>query len=266
MSSSLNMSKSNIIPEQITVKHSNKIVYDVILPSTDFFNDSDYYDLISKVKTFTNDNNNSLITFIIPTINRIRLFLTIKSLLSQKINNWKAIIIFDGCRPTNSDLINLLNDNRFLYFSINKLGIIKDITHGAAGFVRNIGMNLVTTPWIGFIDDDDILLPNYTSSLVEELNITPNVDLITFRMIDNKIIIPQSYTNDIEHGNIGISFCYKTKLFREGFKFIQSEKEDYDLINSVKNAKKKIIISPYITYIVRNSSIFNNKLKRVIIN
>jgi len=206
------------------------------------------------------------ITFIIPSINRDSLYNTLLSLMAQKVDNWKAIIIFDGCEPYNSRLLELLSDKHFIYFSINKLGNTKDINHGQAGFVRNIGMNLVNTQWIGFIDDDDTLLPNYTEKLLEEIKITPNVELVVFRMIDKNNIIPPINFNLIEKDNVGISFCFKTELYKQGFKFKQSELEDFNLIKDIQNMKIKIVISPYITYIVRNSTKVNIIGNRAIIN
>jgi len=218
------------------------------------------------IEQFNNNNTDALITFIIPTINRNTLSRALLSLQNQTITNWKAIIIFDGCKPTDTKLLELLSNNRFVYISVNKIGVLKNIIHGTAGFVRNIGMNLVKTPWIGFLDDDDYLLPNYTQHLLQEIEINPKVDLILFRMIDNDTILPPDYITDIQFRYVGISFCYKTSLFQEGYKFTQSEKEDFELIDTIKNAQKKIVISPFITYIVRDSDIIYDTLKRIIIN
>ena len=221
-------------------------------------------------KIIVNDLNitkDALITFIIPTINRHSLINTLLSLKSQKEDNWKAIIIFDGVYPSDIRLLDLLSDTHFTYFSIDKLGVTKGVNHGSAGYVRNIGMNLVNTEWIGFVDDDDILLPNYTEKIIEEIRITPLTDLIIFRMIDKNKIIPPVYLKTIELGKVGISFCFKTELYRQGFKFKQSEYEDFNLIKDIKDANKKIVISPYTTYIVRNSNTRHNiNSIRVIIN
>jgi glycosyltransferase involved in cell wall biosynthesis len=270
MSSWLN--RSNPKPKQNTVTQISQVLpinvhkFDVILPSINIFEIDSYDDTIHRFNNFTNNNTDALITFIIPSINRDTLPFTIKSLLSQKYNKWKAIIIFDGCQPTSTELLNLLKDDRILYFSIKKLGLVKDIIHGAAGFVRNIGMNLVTTPWIGFVDDDDVILPNYINALTEELKINPTAELISFRMMDNDEILPPDTIYEIKSGRIGISFCFKTDLFKEGFKFVQSEQEDFDFIDRIKNANKKIILSPFITYIVRNSLIKTATRKRIVIN
>jgi len=236
-----------------------------------WINNSSKSKKIYKNNIITTDNSSKtvlddLITFIIPSINRNTLYRALISLKNQIISNWRAIIIFDGCIPTDTNLIELLSYDRFLYINVDKTGILKDKIHGAAGFVRNIGMSLVKTPWIGFLDDDDYLLPNYTQCLIKEIETTPLVDVVVFRMSDNNRILPPDYSTDIEFGYIGISFCYKTDLFNKGYKFTQSEKEDFDLINNIKNAHNKIVISPFITYIVRDSSVLYNTFKRVIIN
>jgi len=206
-----------------------------------------------------------LITFIIPTINRPALINTLLSLKSQKIDNWKAIVIFDGCIPSDVRLLDLLSDKHFTHFSIDKVGTIKGIKHGMAGYVRNIGMDLVNTQWIGFVDDDDVLLPDYTEKLLEEIMITPHADLILFRMIHNEMI-PSIDVKTIEVGHVGISFCFKTELYKRGFKFKQSEREDFNLIKDIQHMNHKIVISPYITYRVKNSNINYKNAIRVIIN
>jgi glycosyltransferase involved in cell wall biosynthesis len=229
-----------------------------------------YDETLLRIYRFNNQHQDALITFIIPTLNRNSLKRSLYSILKQNITNWKAIIIFDGCEPTDLELSLLLDNSRFLYLSIQRLGYEHEI-HNTAGYVRNIGMSLVTTPWIGFVDDDDMILPNYIDRLIEEIRITPTTHLIVFRMIDTEHIIPQYDITDIILCHVGISFACKTSLFKEGFVFEQSEKEDYTFIKNIQNAKKKIVISPYITYIVRNS-IYNinyNNLKllnRIIIN
>lgn len=225
-----------------------------------------YDDTIKRINTFNDNNKDALITFVIPTINRQTLNTAIQSINNQILTNWKAIVIFDGCEPAEPELLKLVSNKRFLYLSINKQGVFKDKTHGIAGFVRNIAMSIINIPWIGFLDDDDQILPNYTQILVDEIKINPSAALISFRMIDKTQVLPPDYMIDIEFGYIGISFCFKTKLFQEGFKFIQSGQEDFDFINSIKNAKKKIVISPHITYIVRDSSIIRGSYRRIIIN
>lgn len=211
-----------------------------------------------RINTF-HSNSDAIITFIIPTIGRHTLINSIKSIENQTIKNWKAIIIFDGYFPTDTNLlISLNNDNRFLPIYIDKTGQ-KGIVHNSAGKVRNIGMSLVKTEWIGFLDDDDTLLPTYTSKLLEEVRLNPIADVIIFRMLEAAkfLITPSLENSKLVVGNVGISFCLKTKLV-PGFNFEQSEVEDFTLINKLNNSNIKMIISPYITYLVNSTSSTSN--------
>jgi glycosyltransferase involved in cell wall biosynthesis len=213
-----------------------------------------YTNTIEKIQTF--NNKDAIITFIIPTINRDTLVRALQSLLNQTIQNWVAIIIFDGCEPTDTKLLDLLDNPKFLFFSIKKVGQFKlrDEVNNSAGYVRNVGMSLVLTPWIGFLDDDDCLCPSYTEKLLEEIELNKDVELILFRMINNKKIIPSLDTTKIIQTKCGISYSIKTKLFNEGFIFEQSAIEDFKLIKNIETSNKKIVISPHITYLVGNSN------------
>jgi glycosyltransferase involved in cell wall biosynthesis len=71
------------------------------------------------------------LTFIIPTIGRPSLKYAIKSLKDQTIQNWNAIIIFDGIKCNIEN-----NDSRIQIIEIEKKGI----NINSAGNVRNYGM------------------------------------------------------------------------------------------------------------------------------
>jgi glycosyltransferase involved in cell wall biosynthesis len=203
----------------------------------------------------------ALITFIIPTMNRVTLFNTVYSLISQTIDNWKAIVIFDGCSPSDTHLLDALNDKRILCITITKLG-----TENHAGYIRNIGLEVADTPWVGFVDDDDILTPNYIQRLEEEIAITPSADTIVFKMADRGRIIPPLHCKEIVIGEVGISFAYKRSLIKEGFLFEPSSIEDYTLLKKMEAAKKRIVFSPFVTYRVRHWHYMDGPSARVIFN
>lgn len=215
----------------------------------------DSYDTtLEQIRAFSSMHSDAFITFIIPTVNRETLFRTLTSIRQQTNQRWKVIVIFDGCVPTDESLLELLQDTRFLYISIKKHGILSSNQSGQAGQIRNIGMSMVTTPWIGFVDDDDTILPNYIEKLMEESSTLSNADLISFRMIDTDQLIPPPFCQSILPNQIGISFAIKTSLFKEGFLFIQSEREDYHFVKEVHRARKIIVLSSHITYLTRNST------------
>jgi GR25 family glycosyltransferase involved in LPS biosynthesis len=194
------------------------------------------------------NDNIPLLTFIIPTIGRPTLKRTIKSLEQLNNKNWNAIVIFDGISPNLQ-----IKDERIKIMMIEKIGkiMINNETHNSAGLVRNKGIENVKTEWIGFVDDDDIILPTYLDDFYNHLS-KNNPDVIIFRMNDKDIILPPLESTDFEICKVGISFCLKTSLIKnENFWFINSQFEDFHLLYRLRECQKKIIISEKINYIVR---------------
>jgi len=206
----------------------------------------------------------SKITFIIPSIGRDTLQNTIKSLENQTNSNWNAIIIFDGCSST----IQTINP-KIKIIQIEKLG-----TDNSAGLVRNEGIKLANTEWIGFVDDDDTIANNYVETFYNEL-LENDIDVIIFRMNHfHDIIYPLLETDNFYIANVGISFAMKKRIY-EDIPFIPSDIEDYLLLNSIRENKYKMMISPFVRYFVRDilsneekDDYINNKIigNRVFIN
>lgn len=139
-----------------------------------------------------------------------------------------------------------------MFASIVKTGSVSAV-HSKAGYVRNVGLHWVQTPWVGFLDDDDCLTYDYVERLQEECRIVPTADMIVFKMIDKKLILPPPSSTTIVKNEIGISFAYRSSLIQEGFRFRSSEHEDYHMVHTIYQAGKQVVFSPYVTYVVRNS-------------
>lgn len=162
--------------------------------------------------------------------------------MKQKNPNWECIIIYDGVDgPT-------FNDKRIRTIQIKKTGnIINNI--GQSGLVRNHGIINTNTEWIGFLDDDDTLDPNYVNVLFKKYS---SYDLVIWRMKDKRgNIFPRLSNTNIKFGNIGISICYKNKfgkiLFDEN-----KNGEDFDMVKKLLSLTNNFIITPEIYYNVRN--------------
>lgn len=265
---------SNKIPSRIPyfqhVEYSNsslRIPYSesIALPGT-------YEGSLPRINAFQESNKDALITFIIPTIHRITLVDALASLIHQSDKRWKAILVFDGCLPDASISSILYDDSRFLYLSVAKTGELMEHTkqtHNKAGRVRNIGMSLVITPWIGFLDDDDALRPNYVQALMEEITITPNCDAVLFRMVTPQhTIVPPANCTTLSPGFMGISFCIKTTLFQQhNIQFEQSDIEDYMMIKKIYDLKRKLVLSPQVTYLVQRTNYQSSTLlERCVVN
>ena len=201
-----------------------------------------------------------LITFIIPTIGRSTLINSINSLKNQTIKDWYAIIIFDGI-SCNIDI----DDNRIKVLECDKKGI----NINSAGEVRNYGMSFVETKWIAFLDDDDIIETDYIETFYNEMNLYNDLDIIIFRMNDNGRIIPKLKTDNFYLCDVGISFILKKEIYDEGCKFTPDGAEDFLYLDKIRKLGKRMMISPYVKYYVRNSNFDigdNNIGNRVFIN
>lgn len=227
--------------------------------------------------------NINIITFIIPTIGRETLENTVNSLLELNNHNWKALILFDGIKNTFH-----FEDERIICLEIEKQGKI-DIKNNA-GMVRNIGFdyilnNNINTQFIGFVDDDDTLHPNYINNVLEENTVNNDVDLIIFRMMyKNKTYLPKKNDIKLKVKHFGISFVFKKSiLIHENENknknkkenkinyFINHPYEDFLFLKNIFDKKYKIIISPYINYFIRTDykecmNVLNVNLPRVLLN
>jgi glycosyltransferase involved in cell wall biosynthesis len=203
-----------------------------------------------------------IITFIIPTIGRNTLINSINSLKNQTIQNWNAIIIFDGINSN----INI-DDNRIMILECEKKGI----NINSAGEVRNYGMNYVKSKYIAFLDDDDIIENDYIETFYNEIKFYNNLDLdvVIFRMNNNDIIFPKLNVDNFYLCDVGISFIMKKSLFDEGYKFTPDGAEDFLYLDKLRSDGKKIMIMPYIKYHVKKINIIKSssqKGNRVFIN
>jgi glycosyltransferase involved in cell wall biosynthesis len=202
-------------------------------------------------------SGNSALTFIIPTIGRETLSLTLQSLKNQTITNWKAIVIFDGIEPT-------------IYETDPRITIIKTPIklgqgYNSAGLVRNYGIKFANTEWVAFVDDDDSITPSYIESFLSELWLDP--DVIIFRMTLDDRICPSVDSTNFFIKDVGISFAVKKELVSK-FRFIPSIEEDFEFLDKLRLKKYKIVLSPYITYTVNQFNTINIQLmgKRGFIN
>ncbi|WP_345750960.1 glycosyltransferase family 2 protein [Microbacterium rhizophilus] len=88
------------------------------------------------------------------------------SVRAQTLERWRAILIDDGSADGTSDVFAdfARTDRRFTH-----------VTHPAQrglGAARNTGLELVDTPYVGFLDADDVMLPRALELLVGSLERT----------------------------------------------------------------------------------------------
>jgi glycosyltransferase involved in cell wall biosynthesis len=180
----------------------------------------------------------SKITFVVPSVNRITLKRALHSLVLQTDPNWKCIVIYDGVDGPK------FSDDRIRTIKINKTGSFGPI-HGLSGLVRNEGLKLCDTEWIGFLDDDDSLNKEYVSTLHAKYT---NHDFVVWRMrYTSGMILPPSSATTLIFGQVGISFCYRNK-FNDLFFENNRDGEDFDFIKKLTCLTNNYVIAPEVFY------------------
>jgi hypothetical protein len=158
---------------------------------------------------------------------------------------WLALIVYDGVAPSHNH-----SDKRIRHFVVPKIG---RANHAAV--LRNFGSYQTHTPWVAFVDDDDTLDPSYVARLQEEIALTPEAKCVIFRMhASGSGALPPASHTDFKVNSVGISFAVRRTLFDEGLMFAPSATEDYELLARIRDAKKRIVMSPYVTYLVKASA------------
>jgi len=106
---------------------------------------------------------------ILPSIGRISLPQAIESVIHQDHKDWRLWIMCDGIRGLNT----AIHDERIVVIESN------EPQHEDFGsWARNTGISLSSNPWIAYIDDDDVWLPNHLSTISSLLEASPHATMI----------------------------------------------------------------------------------------
>lgn len=160
-------------------------------------------------------------------------------------------------RPTLTRAVqSILNQTRPV-----ELIVVGDNQKSGAGPTRNRAMQSVRTEWVGFLDDDDVLFPNYAQEMAEHFN---HADLILSRILmkggshggyvpDSSITKPE----ELKRGEAGMSFTVKTELARQfpfQNEFEAGNGEDWLFISAIRDAGYKVMLLDMPLYHVRPPS------------
>lgn len=185
--------------------------------------------------------NTKDITIIIPTLNRPSLVDAVQSVLNQSDEHWKLIVVGDGVKPTVTS-----DDPRIKWF--------EDKKHGSAGEIRNVGIHLARTEWVGFLDDDDVLMEDYVKQWCFQHK---DHEMLIYQMMNRNNVtgghFPISVFQDVKYGNIGMNFAIKKKHIIEvgGFEAeYPGFNEDWALIEKVTKNVEPFWLD-YLGYYVR---------------
>ena len=92
------------------------------------------------------------VTAIIPTYNRRELVLqSVRSVLAQTCSEVKCLVVDNGSSDGTADALGALGDARVVVVALDQpLGAAK---------ARNVGITAARTPWVAFLDNDDLWAP-----------------------------------------------------------------------------------------------------------
>jgi glycosyltransferase involved in cell wall biosynthesis len=185
----------------------------------------------------------SYITFIIPSKGRKTLERAIKSVLSQTIQDFNIIVVFDGVE-NNCDV----EDDRITY--------LKAPCTKSPGLTRNFAFQHVNSKWVGFVDDDDCIYEKYIEELKKEDKENPILSFLLFRMMTTKITPDLKIKDKIVFNETGISFALKTSVLKRSKVLFNSKgSEDFLFLDFLVKKNYVFKISDYIAYeVCRNNS------------
>lgn len=123
----------------------------------------------------------------------------------MRSSHWSALVIFDGAA------VPMISDPRIGFHVMRENG---RGTRNFAGDLMNQGAYLSTSDWIGWVDDDDTVGPDYVDQLEKEIRGCSHVNVVIFRFAQ------------VEGGKRGMSFLLTSIVCRwrgNTFKFAQND-------------------------------------------
>ena len=93
------------------------------------------------------------VTALVPTYNRKSLLSrALASVLAQRDVDVQVLVVDDGSEDGTAEMLRSRVDGRVQLIPLEH--------SGNPGFVRNVGLERVSTPWVAFLDDDDLWAPS----------------------------------------------------------------------------------------------------------
>ena len=97
---------------------------------------------------------------------------TLKTVLGQTFADFEIVIINDGSTDASEEIVRSFQDSRINYFSTKNQG---------AAAARNLGIEKATSPYIAFLDADDLWFENHLEELKNLIERFPNAGMYANR-------------------------------------------------------------------------------------
>ena len=221
------------------------------------------------------NKNNIYFSIIMPTYNRaFCIEKAIDSLLNQSYPNYELIIIDDGSTDATEQLIKTkyskeLENKKILY---KKLTQNKGVCNA-----RNIGLKLAQYDWIGYLDSDNEMLPDFLETFKNAISTNPNNKIFYSQFVrTDGTIVGRCFNYDsLLKGNfidIGV-FIHNKELVKQYGNFDTKLKRlvDWDLIIRYTKKEKPVFIEKVLLNYsndnsykrITNTESYDNALKKI---
>jgi teichuronic acid biosynthesis glycosyltransferase TuaG len=194
-----------------------------------------------------------LVTVIIPTYNQAEFLRdALVSVIKQSITDWEVVVVNNYSSDETIGVIENFNDKRIKLINFNNYGVI--------GASRNVGIEKANSPWIAFLDSDDIWYPEKLEYCLEHTRVA---DIVAHRQewFNNKSIIGRStqvktadllYENLLFRGNCltPSSSLVRRSILKQVRGFSESKNcitaEDYDLWLKLSQKKARFVFCDHL--------------------
>lgn len=195
-----------------------------------------------------------IVSVIIPAYNaESTISCTLDSVLIQDLfpERCKIIIVDDGSQDTTVQIV-----QRYIKKNPSRITLVRQKNAGPAA-ARNAGVALADTPYIAFLDADDLWLPGKLQAQIEVLNKNPCVALVCTPMNGKKFksrsdLIKISYKSLLLSNRIYTSSVVVRKnVFTALGQFDPARRlsEDYELWLKIAATNRVLALNkPYLTY------------------
>ena len=211
-----------------------------------------------------NKKKKTKIDIILPNYNSSQFILeTVKSILGQTHKNWKLIIVDDCSNKETIRVLKKIKKNK-------KIKIFWLKKNRGAGFCRNYAIKKSNSPYIAFIDSDDLWKKD---KLKKQINFMKKknysftyTNYVTFGDKIKKVSNPQklNYFNFIKNTSIATSTMMIKRNVISNCKFTNTKicEDYYFKCKILKKIKYAFCLNQYLTkYRIRKNSLQSNNLK-----
>ena len=187
---------------------------------------------------------------------------TIKSILRQTYKHWKLIIVDDFSDNKTREILKQISNKKIKIFNLNK--------NYGAGYCRNFAIKKSSSPYLAFIDSDDVWKKNKLKNQINFME--KNNFLFTYTNYETfgdkikKIINPKklNFFNFIKNTSIATSTMMVKRELVGNIRFTNTEIcEDYFFkCRLLKKTKYAYCLNQYLTkYRIRKNSLQSNNVK-----